>query len=156
MPDSVVEAVFKDSSKDSLRAKVDRACAGTMVKPDSVRKRIQRRKVEKDRAHGNQLLSDTEELVIVGTVRALASAGTPLIRSQIIDLTRQVFIKGVFSFPSHPVFVPSSLSRLSSRPEMERRLLVLHILTSMGRYHRLSSSESHGRQESPIWKDGRV
>jgi hypothetical protein len=49
-----------------------------------------RSKKQKERQHGNQLLSDKDEHLLVGLIFAMAREATPLSRQVLINLVRKV------------------------------------------------------------------
>ena len=122
--DSVVNEVLADRSEESIRTKVKRACEGTDINPETVRKRLVRKKHKKERSHGNQLLTDAQELVLVGTLRALASAGIPMERKRVIELARDLYVCGMSAFLFFNNPSSSLLIRFCTRSQMGWRPVV--------------------------------
>ena len=56
---------------------------------ETIRKLFRRRKMAKSKQHGNQLLTDSEELGLVAVVETFSLIGTLLSRQEVIMATRE-------------------------------------------------------------------
>jgi hypothetical protein len=59
---------------------------------ETLRTRVKRAMKQKEKKHGNRLLSDLDELVLVGILLAFDSASMPLSRGALLEIVRSCFI----------------------------------------------------------------
>ena len=58
------------------------------IKPYTLKTRYMRSLVVKERSHGNQLLSDEDEIILAGVLRALSAGAVPTTRKDVIEIVR--------------------------------------------------------------------
>lgn len=87
LADKATELV--QSGEFSERSACNHVVKDTECKSESVRKILQRDAKPKEKAHGNRLLSDLEELTLIGILHAYAQRGMGLQHKDTIDLVRR-------------------------------------------------------------------
>jgi hypothetical protein len=88
---SCVDAILKQG-KLSVHEAIAQVAKEHNAKLNTVRRAYSRAQVSKERAHGNQLLSDNQEYSLCGIILAFASAGISISRQDLIKIIRTQFL----------------------------------------------------------------
>jgi hypothetical protein len=118
---SCVDAILKQG-KLSVHEAVAQVAKEHNAKLNTVRRAYSRAQVSKERAHGNQLLSDNQEYSLCGIILAFASAGISIPRQDLIKIIRRArrHVGNEFFEPSLPMDWRSVYAGVGCRKE-ERR-----------------------------------